>query len=70
MTTAESEHCFSKLKKANIFLQNTACNGHLSALAIMSINKNRVQDTDNFDDKVSEKFISIENRRMEFTFNK
>lgn len=70
MTTAESERCFSTLKRVKTFLRNTMGNDRLNALAMMSINKNLVQDIDSFDDKVLEKFISMKNRRAEFTFKK
>ena len=70
MATAESERCFSTLKRVKTFLRNTMGNDRLNALAMMSINKHLVQDTDSFDDKVLEKFISMKNRRAEFTFKK
>lgn len=70
MTTAESERCFSTLKRIKTFLRNTMGNDRLSALAMMSINKNLVQDIDNFEEKVLEKFISMKDRRAEFSFKK
>lgn len=70
MTTAESEYCFSTLKRVKIFLKNIMGNNHLNSLAKMSINKNFVQDIGSFNDKVLEKFIYMKNRKVEFTFKK
>jgi hypothetical protein len=51
MTTAEPEHCFSTLKRIKIFLRNTVTNNELSALAMLSINKDLITEMWDFDDE-------------------
>lgn len=45
----QNQSIISQDFKESRFLQNTILNNCLNALAIMSINKNLVQDIDNFD---------------------
>lgn len=70
MSTAESERCFSTLKRILTFLRNTMNEGRLNALAMMSINKNFVHSIDNFDEKVIEHFVTVKSRRLDFTYKK
>lgn len=68
MSTAESERCFSTLKRIKTFLRNSMNDDRLNALAMMSVNKNLVHNITNFDEKVIEHFISVKDRRLEFTY--
>ena len=68
MSTAESERCFSTLKRIKTFLRNTMNEDRLNALAMMSINKNLIYNIDNFDEKVVEHFISQKDRRIHFVY--
>lgn len=68
MSTAESERCFSTLKRILTFLRNTMGNDRLNALAMLSINKHFVHNINNFDEKVIEEFISMKERRIDFTY--
>lgn len=68
MTTAEAERCFSTLKRIKNFLRNTMLNDRLNALATMSVNKSLINEMENFDEKVADKFISMKDRRAEFHF--
>nr|CAH7729660.1 unnamed protein product [Callosobruchus chinensis] len=70
MTTTEAERCFSTLKRVKSFLRNTMNNDRLNALTMISINRSLVEDIDNFEDKVMEKFICMKDRRADFTFKK
>nr|CAH7728861.1 unnamed protein product [Callosobruchus chinensis] len=65
VTTAEAERCYSTLKRVKSFLRNTMNNDRLNALAKMSINRSLVEDIDNFEDKVMEKFICMKDRRAD-----
>ncbi|KAL4153992.1 hypothetical protein QTP88_001825 [Uroleucon formosanum] len=68
MSTAESERCFSTLKRIKTFLRNTMHQERLSALAMLSIEKNFVMHIADFNNKVMELFASSKERRLDFTF--
>jgi hypothetical protein len=68
MTTAEAERCFSTLKRIKTFLRNTMAQERLSALAMLSIEKDLVMSIPDFNQKVIEKFSQQKERRMEFLF--
>lgn len=70
MTTAESERCFSTLKRVKTYLRNSMSEDRLNALVMMAINKDLYMNIPDFDDKVIEKFISQKDRRMDFVFKK
>lgn len=68
MSTAESERCFSTLKRIKTFLRNTMHQERLSALAMLSIENNFVMNIPDFNNKVIELFASSKERRLDFTF--
>jgi hypothetical protein len=66
MTTVESESWFSTLKRVKTFTRNTMGQDRLSALAMCSIEKELIQNTENFNEQVTNHFISQKNRRFDF----
>ena len=68
MTTAESERCFSTLKRIKTFLRNTMAQDRLNALAMLSMEKNLIQNIPDFNTKVIEKFATKKNRRAKFMY--
>ena len=68
MTTAESERCFSSLKRIKIFLRSTMKNDRLTALAMTSIENQMITETKDFNEKVIDHFAQIKTRRMDFIF--
>lgn len=68
MTTAEPERCFSTLKRILTFLRSTMAEERLSALSMLSIEKNMVAGIPDFNDKVIDLFSSRKNRRLDFFY--
>lgn len=68
MTTAEPERCFSTLKRVKSFLRSTMTQERLAALAMLSTEKEMIENIINFNDKVINKFSSCKERRMDFMF--
>lgn len=68
MTTAEPERCFSTLKRVKSYLRNTMNQERLTALSMISIEKNMISQITNFNEKVIEKFCQCKYRRMDFIF--
>ncbi|KAI2646644.1 Zinc finger MYM-type protein 1 [Labeo rohita] len=68
MTTAETERCFSTLKRIKTFLRNSMTQERLNALAMLSIEKRLVTEMTDFNQKVIEKFASQKERRAKFVF--
>lgn len=68
MTSVEAERCFSTLKRIKTFLRNTMSQERLSALAMLSIEKNLVMDIPDFNQRVIDKFAQKKERRMDFLF--
>ena len=68
MTSAEPERCFSTLKRIKTFLRSTMTTDRLSALAMISIGKDLISETKNFNDLVIDYFASSKNRRMDLVF--
>ena len=68
MTTSEAERCFSTLRRIKSFLRSTTGNERLSALAMLSIEKNMVAEMKDFNAKVIEHFSTAKKRRMDFIF--
>ena len=67
ISTVESERCFSTPKRIKSFTQNTMVQDRLSALAMCSIKKELIQNTENFNELVViNHFVSQKNRRMDF----
>lgn len=67
MTTAESERCFSTLKRIKTFTRSTMKEGRLSALAMCSIEK-KLLSTPNFNERVINHFAAQKERRMDFCY--
>lgn len=68
MTTAEAERCFSTLKRIKTFLRSTMSQNRLTALAMLSIEKEMIQDIENFNQLVIEEFISKKDRRLQLEY--
>ncbi|RXM99485.1 Zinc finger MYM-type protein 1 [Acipenser ruthenus] len=68
ITTAESERCFSTLKRIKTFLRNSMKTEQLNALAMLSIEKDMMADIPDFNNKVIEKFATIRHRRANFLY--
>ena len=68
MTTAESERCFSTLKRIKTFLRNTMSQERLNALAMLSVEKKKTNDIPNFNKLVIEKFATQKERRAKFLY--
>ena len=68
MTSCEAERCFSTLKRVKTFLRNTNSEDRLNALAMLSIEKNLVIDSIDFNQNVIDMFAQLKNRRAKFLF--
>lgn len=68
MTTAECERCFSTLKRIKTFTRNTMKQERLSALAMCSIERKLVQETENFNELVIDHFAQQKDRRIDLKF--
>lgn len=68
MTTAESERCFSTLKRIKTFLRNTMTQDHLNALAMLSMEKELVRNIPDFNNRVIERFAAQKDRRAKFLY--
>lgn len=67
MTTAESERCFSTLKRIKTFTRSTMKEDRLSALAMCSIEKKLLSSAD-FNERVINHFAGQKERRMDFCY--
>ena len=68
VATAESERCFSTLKRVKTYLRNKMGQSRLNALAMLAIEKEYIANIANFNDKVTTKFAELKNRRAEFMY--
>ncbi|XP_056089373.1 zinc finger MYM-type protein 1-like [Rhinichthys klamathensis goyatoka] len=68
MTSAESERCFSTLKRIKTFLRSTMSQERLNALAMLSMEKKIVKDMPNFNNKVIDRFATQKERRAKFLY--
>ena len=68
MTSCEAERCFSALKRVKTFLRNTMSEDRLNALAMLSMEKNLIRDSANFNQTVIVMFAQLKNRRVKFLF--
>ena len=68
MTSCEAERCFSTLKRVKTFLRNTMSEDRLNALAMLSIEKNLIRDSIDFNQNVIDMFAQLKNRRAKFLF--
>ena len=68
MTSCEAERCFSTLRRVKTFLRNTMSEDRLNALAMLSIEKNLIRDSIDFNQNVIDMFAQLKNRRAKFLF--
>ena len=68
MTSCEAERCFSTLKRVKTFLRNAMSEDRLCAFAMLSIEKNLVRDSIDFNQNVINMFAHVKNRRAKFLF--
>jgi len=68
MSTCEAERCFSSLKRIKTFLRNTMAEERLSALAMLSIERDFITQIKNFNERVMTKFITSKERRADFFY--
>lgn len=70
MTTTEPERCFSTLKRVKSYLRNTMSINpeRLTALIMISMEKNMISEIINLNEKVIEKFCQSSNIRVDFIF--
>ena len=68
MTTAESERCFSTLKRIKTFLRYSMTQDCLNALAMVSMEKKLVRDIPDFNKRVIERFATQKDRRAKFLY--
>lgn len=68
MTSSEAERCFSTLKRIKTFLRNTMSEERLSALAMLSKEKELIEDIPDFNQRVIDKFAAAKERRMDFLY--
>lgn len=59
MTTSEAERCFSSLKHIKTFVRNTMDQERLSALAMLSVERDLVLGIPDFSQRVTEKFTHM-----------
>lgn len=68
MTSSEAERCFSTLKRVKTFLRSTMAEDRLSALAMLSIERNFIMRVGDFNQRVIEKFARGKERRADFLY--
>ena len=68
LVSAESERCFSTLGRIKTFTRNTMTNERLNALACLSIQKDMIRKTPEFNQKVIEKFAKAKERSVDFLY--
>jgi hypothetical protein len=68
ISTAESERCFSTLKRVKTYLRNSMGQERLKALAVLSIHKDMIAEIPAFNQKVIDLFASQKNRRAQFLY--
>uniref|UniRef100_H3A6X8 HAT C-terminal dimerisation domain-containing protein n=1 Tax=Latimeria chalumnae TaxID=7897 RepID=H3A6X8_LATCH len=67
MTTVESERCFSTLKRIKT-LRNMMNQDRLNALAMLSMEKQLIQEIPNFNKRTIEKFAALKDRHAKFLY--
>ena len=68
MASVESERCFSTLKRIKNFLRNTMGEERLNSLAMLSMEKKLVRDSDTFNKNVIDRFARQKERRANFNY--
>ncbi|CAH1955081.1 unnamed protein product [Acanthoscelides obtectus] len=70
MSTSEAERNFSTLKRIKTFLHNTMTQDRLTALSMLSIEKEFISTMEYFNGKVIDKFAAKKQCRIELTYKK
>ncbi|CAH1974353.1 unnamed protein product [Acanthoscelides obtectus] len=70
MSTSEAERNFSTLERIKTFLRNTMTQDRLTALSMLSIEKEFISTMENSNGKVIDKFAAKKERRIELTYKK
>ena len=68
MTTAESECCFSTLKRIKTFLCSTTETDRLSALGMLSMADNMIAELNDFNNKINDHFAPAKSRQIELIY--
>ncbi|XP_065645406.1 uncharacterized protein LOC136075892 [Hydra vulgaris] len=68
VSTADAERCISTLKRVKTLLRNSTGQDRLNALAVLSMNKDHLQDIDQFNQKVIEMFSLKKQRRAVYLY--
>ena len=68
ISSADSERCFSTLKRIKTFSRNRMGQDRLNALAVLSIHKDEIKTIQSFNDLVIERFAAKKTRRAEYLF--
>lgn len=68
MTSSEAERCFSCLNRIKTFLRSTMEEERLTALAMLSMEKDFVHQLVDFNESVIDKFAAKKERRMDFLY--
>lgn len=66
MASAEAERCFSTLKRIKNFLRNMMSQERLSALAMLSKERDLIESIPDFNQRVIEMFAAAKYRRIDF----
>ncbi|XP_077350605.1 zinc finger MYM-type protein 1-like [Festucalex cinctus] len=67
-TTAESDRCFSTLNNIETFLGNVVPQDGLNASAMLALQRNLIESIPDFNQRVIDKFTSLEDRRHKFRY--
>jgi hypothetical protein len=68
MNPAETERCFSTLKRVKTFLRNSTSQDRLSVMAMLSIEKTMIKNIKNFNNQVIDIFVRAKERRADFVY--
>ena len=68
ISSFEPERCFSTLKRIKTFLRNSMGQDRLNALAVLTIHADIISKDNDFHTKVIDKFASMKERRLDFTY--
>lgn len=68
ISSSEAERAFSALKRVKTFLRNAMGHSRLNALAMLSIEKELVHRTRDFNARVIDHFVAMKDRRIELLY--
>jgi len=68
MTTTEAKRSFSTLKRIKTFLRNSMMEDRLTALAMLSIEKQMINNIQNFNEEVINRFAEKKDRKIDLTY--